>query len=100
MATDDSPAGLEAVRWAVDLAGTYAAELRVLHVLADSDVTAALQASGAQGLAERRREAVQSLFRHAPGGSRGGGEIETVELYGDPPPGSSSGLAPGPQTWS
>jgi nucleotide-binding universal stress UspA family protein len=46
VATDDSPAGLEAVRRAADLARHYSAALRVVHVLADSDVAAALAASG------------------------------------------------------
>jgi len=85
VAADDSPAGLEAARWAVDLAGRYAATLRVLHVLADSHVTEALAASGTPGLAERRREAVRSLFRHVSAlAATAGVAVETVELYGEP----------------
>ena len=85
VAADDSPAGLEAARWAVDLAERYAAALRVLHVLADSHVTEALAASGSPGLAERRREAVRSLFRHVSAlAATAGVAAETVELYGEP----------------
>jgi nucleotide-binding universal stress UspA family protein len=85
VAADDSPAGLEAARWAVDLAGRYGAALRVLHVLADSDVTRALGTSGSPGLAERRRAAVRSLFRHVSGlAAAAAVEVETVELSGEP----------------
>ncbi len=85
VAADDSPAGLEAARWAVDLAGRYAAALRVVHVLADSHVTETLAASGTPGLVERRREAVRSLFRHVSAlAATEGVAVETVELNGEP----------------
>jgi nucleotide-binding universal stress UspA family protein len=85
VAADDSPAGLEAVRRAADLAGRYSAALRVVHVLADSDVAAALAASGAPRMRERRIEAVQSLFRHVRVlAAEAGVEVETVDLAGEP----------------
>jgi nucleotide-binding universal stress UspA family protein len=86
VATDDSPAGLEAVRRAADLARRYSAALRVVHVLADSDVAAALAASGAPRMRERRLEAVESLFRYVRvlAAEAGVVEVETVELSGEP----------------
>jgi nucleotide-binding universal stress UspA family protein len=85
VATDDSPAGLEAVRRAADLAQRYSAALRVVHVLADSDVAAALAASGAPRMSERRVEAVESLFRYVRAlAARAGVEVETLELSGEP----------------
>jgi nucleotide-binding universal stress UspA family protein len=85
VATDDSPAGLEAVRRAADLARRYSASLRVVHVLADSDVTAALVASGMPRMSERRVEAVESLFRYVRAlAAEAGVEVETVELSGEP----------------
>lgn len=87
VAADDSPAGLEAVRWAVELAGTYAAQLRVVHVLADHEVKAALLAAGPPGVGNRRHEAARSLLRHVSRlATRAGVQIETVELTGDPAP--------------
>lgn len=85
VATDDSPAGLEAVRWAVELAGSYDAALRVLHVLADGEVTTALRPWAAHGLSERRLEAGQSLFRHVTAlAASAGVSVETIELSGEP----------------
>jgi nucleotide-binding universal stress UspA family protein len=85
VATDDSAAGLEASRWAVDLAARYSASLRVLHVLADSDVTTALVASGTPRLSERRHQAVRSLFRYVSGlAAAAGVAVETLELSGEP----------------
>jgi nucleotide-binding universal stress UspA family protein len=85
VATDDSRAGLEALQRAVELAGQFVATLRVINVHADSDVTTALLASGAARMAERRSNAVQSLFRHASQlAARAGVEIQTLELRGEP----------------
>jgi nucleotide-binding universal stress UspA family protein len=85
VATDDTPAGLEAVRRAADLARRYSAALRVVHVLADSDVAAALAASGAPHMSERRIEAVESLFRYVRAlAAEAGVEVETRELSGEP----------------
>lgn len=85
VATDDSPAGLEALQRAVELAGRFKATLRVIHVHVDSDVTTALLASGAAHLAERRSKAVQSLFRHASRLAAGAGvDVQTLELQGEP----------------
>lgn len=85
VAIDDSPPGLEALRWAVHLAATDAAALRALHVLGDGDVTSALRPWAAQGLPERRRDAVQSLFGHVAAlAAAAGVTVETVELTGEP----------------
>lgn len=85
VAIDDSRAGLEALQRAVELASRFAAALRVVHVHVDSDVTTALLASGAARTAERRREAVQSLFHRASRlAAVAGVGVETVELQGEP----------------
>jgi nucleotide-binding universal stress UspA family protein len=85
VATDDSPAGLEALQRAIELAARFAATLRVVHVHADSDVTTALLASGAPRMAERRSKAVQSLFLQASRlAARAGVEVQTLELRGEP----------------
>ena len=85
VATDDSPAGMEALQRAVELAAKFAATLRVIHVRTDSDVTNALIASSDPRMAERRSYAVQSLFRHASRVADSAGvEVETRELQGEP----------------
>lgn len=85
VATDDSPAGLEAVRWALDLAATHAAELRALHVLADGELASALRPSATRSVSERRRDAVQSLLGHVSMlAAAAGVPVETVELSGEP----------------
>lgn len=84
-ATDDSPAGLEALQRAVELSAKFAATLRVIHVLPDSDVTTALAASRAPHLVERRGKAVQSLLQQASRLAAGAGVlVETVALQGEP----------------
>lgn len=85
VASDDSPAGLEAVRWGVELAGTYTAALRVLHVLDGAEVSTALRPWAPHGMSDRRREAEQSLFRHVSAlAASAGVSVETVELSGEP----------------
>lgn len=84
-AVDDSPAGLAAARQAVELAATYGASLRLVHVLANSDVASALAASGGIRLSERQAASSQALFRHLKALAREAGvEVETVELHGEP----------------
>jgi nucleotide-binding universal stress UspA family protein len=85
VATDDSPAGLEAVKRAVELARQYGATVRAVHVVADSDVTSALVDSGEPRLAERRSDAVQALFRHVRSlADQVGVPVETAAMYGEP----------------
>jgi nucleotide-binding universal stress UspA family protein len=84
-AVDDSPPGLAAARLAVRLAEQLGASLRFVHVVADSSVTSALQASGAPRLSERRIAASEALFRHVEGLARAVGvQAEPIRLYGEP----------------
>jgi len=85
VAVDDSPAGLAAARVAVGLAAQFGASLRLVHVVADSYITAALEASGGAELSERRTAPAAALFRHVEGlAGAAGVEAEPVELYGEP----------------
>ncbi|HEX2894742.1 MAG TPA: universal stress protein [Marmoricola sp.] len=85
VAVDDSPAGLAATRLALAVATRLGAGVRLVHVVADSYVTSALQESGGPGMAERRTAAAAALFRHVEGLARAAGvEAEPVERYGEP----------------
>jgi len=85
-AVDDSAAGLAAARVAVDLAATYQASLRFVHVLADGTVTAVLDRSGGGGrLTERRGLAAASLLQHVADLARHAGvDADTLQTDGDP----------------
>jgi nucleotide-binding universal stress UspA family protein len=85
VAVDDSPPGLAATRLALAMAARVGARVRLVHVMADSYVTSALQESGGPGMAERRTAAVAALFRHVEGLARAAGvDAEPVERYGEP----------------
>lgn len=87
VAVDDSAAGLASARLAVRLAAQLGASLRLVHVVADSHVAAALRGSGEPGLSERRSAAAEGLIRHVEGLARAAGvEAEAFELYGEPAP--------------
>ena len=84
VAVDDSPAGLAAARVAVGLAAQLGASLRVVHVVADGDITAVLEASGDAELGKRRTAPTAALLRHVQGlASAADVTAETVELFGD-----------------
>lgn len=84
-AVDDSPAGLASARLAVRLSAQLGASLRLVHVVADSSVAAALRGSSEPGISERRNTAAEGLIRHVEGLARAAGvEAEAIELYGEP----------------
>jgi nucleotide-binding universal stress UspA family protein len=85
VAVDDSPPALAAARLAVELAVALGGRLRLVHVVADSSVTTALEESGGQGIAERRSSAAAALLRHVEAlAQRAGVDTEQVELHGEP----------------
>ena len=85
VAVDDSPSGLAAARTAVELARTCAASLRLLTVVADADVTAALSASGGLGTTERRTASGQALLEHVLALARHAGvDAEAAQRHGEP----------------
>jgi nucleotide-binding universal stress UspA family protein len=92
LGVNDSPAALAAARFAVDLAASGAAELRIVNVLTDGALEAALTAAsreartgGATGLASRRAQAGTAVLRHiADLAERAGVTAETAELTGEP----------------
>lgn len=84
VAVDDSPAGLAAARVAVGLAAQLGGSLRVVHVVADGDITALIEASADPELNQRRTAPAAALLRHVEGMAGATGvPTETVELYGD-----------------
>jgi nucleotide-binding universal stress UspA family protein len=62
VAVDDSPGGLAAARYGIDLAHDLAATIRVLTVLGDGELRIALRDD--QGLESRRRTEADALLRH------------------------------------
>lgn len=85
VAVADSPAGLAAAREAVAFAARFAAELRVVHVVPDGVLAAALRTSGHPGgLAERQESSADALLRHvAAMAERAGVRVSTVQHDGD-----------------
>lgn len=84
-AVDDSPAGLAAARTAVALARTCGASLRMVTVVADSEVTAAISASGAPRSTERRQASGRALLEHALALARHAGlDAQIVQRSGEP----------------
>ncbi len=65
VAVDDSPAALEGVRLAVDLARHTGARIRFVHVLVDGELVRALRELHHDGtVVERRARGVKQLLRH------------------------------------
>jgi nucleotide-binding universal stress UspA family protein len=64
VAVDDSPGGLAALRFAVQLAGELGATLRAVTVVGDGQVRAALD-HGDMQLDVRREAAADAVLRHA-----------------------------------
>lgn len=79
VAVNDSPAGLAAFRAAMDLAGRYAASVRVLHVLGEG------AASPVPLVAAARGRDPGALMRHVTAlADKAGLPIEAIELHGEP----------------
>ncbi len=86
VAVDDSPAALEGVRLAVDLARHTGAQLRFVHVLVDGDLLRALGEVHQDGtVVERRARGVALLLRHVEAeADRAGVAAAGVSLEGEP----------------
>jgi nucleotide-binding universal stress UspA family protein len=86
LAVDDSAAALAAARCAIDLATRLDARVRMVSVVTDGVLTAALsEASSLPDLEARRDAAAHSVLRHvAHLARRAGVEAETATLEGEP----------------
>ena len=86
VAVEDSPAGIEAARVAVRMAGASGAELRAVHVLADGVLERALASRPDGTEVRRRRDAgAAAVLQHVAGlAHRAGVPVETVILHGRP----------------
>lgn len=86
VAVDDSPAALEGVRLAVDLARSIGAQVRFVHVLVDGDLLRALgEVHQDATLVERRARGVALLLRHVESeADRAGVPSMGVSLEGEP----------------
>lgn len=92
LGVNDSPAALAAARIAVELAASGAAGLRIVHVLTDGALGAALTAAsqearigGPAGLASRRAQAGTAVLRYiADLAARAGVTTEAAEFEGEP----------------
>ncbi len=85
---DDSPAGLAAARYAVELATSLGARLRFVHVTGDGEVVRALSALHRDhGIDARRRHESEALLAHMLGQARRAGvEADGETLEGEPAP--------------
>jgi nucleotide-binding universal stress UspA family protein len=85
VAVDDSPAALEGVRLAVDLARHIGAQVRFVHVLVDGDLLRALGEVHHDGtVVERRARGVALLLRHVEAeADRAGVPSAGVSLEGE-----------------
>ena len=86
VAVDDSPAALEGVRLAVDLARHTGAQVRFVHVLVDGDLLRALGEVHHDGtVVERRARGVALLLRHVEAeADQAGVPSVGVSLEGEP----------------
>jgi nucleotide-binding universal stress UspA family protein len=86
VAVDDSPAALEGLRVAVDLARHSGAQLRCVHVLVDGELLRALGKVHHDGtVVERRAREADLLLRHVVAvAERSGVPAEGVSLEGEP----------------
>jgi nucleotide-binding universal stress UspA family protein len=86
VAVDDSPAGIRAARVGSELAARLGAELRLMTVLQDHLLTAALaQVSAEPSLPERRLGSVASVLAHAVRlAAEAGVTAQTCQREGDP----------------
>jgi nucleotide-binding universal stress UspA family protein len=86
VAVDDSPAALDAVQVAVDLAAGSGALVRFVHVIGDGALLRALESLGRDGtLAATRSDAADALLRHVAAiAERAGVRAETSSLSGEP----------------
>ena len=86
VAVDDSPAALEGVRLAVELARPTGAQLRVVHVIVDGELLRALRKMHHDGtVVERRAREAELLLRHvAASAERAGVPAAGVSLEGEP----------------
>lgn len=85
---DDSPAGLAAGRYAVELAVSVGARMRFVHVTGDGEVVRGLHSMHRDhGIEARRRQEAQALVSHMLGQARrAGAEAEGECLEGEPAP--------------
>jgi nucleotide-binding universal stress UspA family protein len=88
VAVDDSPAALEGVRLAVDLAQHTGAQLRFVHVIVDGELLRALGKVHHDGtVVERRARDAALLLRHVEAAAeRAGVPAAGVSLEGEPGP--------------
>jgi nucleotide-binding universal stress UspA family protein len=86
VAVDDSPAALEGVRLAVDLARHTGAQLRFVHVMGDGELLRALGKVHHDGtVIERRAREAKLLLRHVEAAAeRAGVSAAGVSLEGQP----------------
>lgn len=83
LAVYDSEAALAAAHTAVEIAAATGAELQVLHVLVNSEITAALRAAACTGIP--RPTAAESLLTHvARLASDAGVPVRTEHVTGEP----------------
>jgi nucleotide-binding universal stress UspA family protein len=88
LAVNDSPDSLAAARVAIELAATFKAQLRIIHVSPDHLLDAALQAASGRPAADVRRAQAGAaiLTRVAEQAEAAGIDAETVLLGGDAGP--------------
>ena len=86
VAVDDSPAALEGVRLAVDLARDTGGQLRFVHVMVDGELLRALGKVHQDGpLVERRAREATHLLRHVEAAAEQAGVLAAgVNLEGEP----------------
>jgi len=88
IAVDDSRESLEAARVAGRLAAGWGATVRILTVIEDSTVAAAIEGVAGPDTKRRRLRGAHQLLSHVAGEVRGAGEpaesIETVVSHGSP----------------
>lgn len=88
VAVEDTPAAMRAARMAVDLARRTGASMRVVTVLRDGVLTAALtRSSTAPQVEERQQAALASVLGHVRGMAAAEGvPAQTCERLGEPGP--------------
>lgn len=88
LAVSDTPDSLAAARLAIELAATFKAQLRIIHVSPDHLLDAAVQtASGTPSADVRRAQAAAAILTRVAEQARAAGvDAETVLLGGDAGP--------------
>ena len=83
LAVDDSSAALAAARTAIEIAAATGATVRVLHVVANSELAAALRSAACTGVP--RSGAATSLLAHMAGlAAAAGVTAQTEQVAGEP----------------